>query len=158
LFGLGIKLTEQKWTKTIKSILKKKGKRNGFDLNNSEKKIEIKKGLSVKPDVVWSKNGKFRYIFEIDTGARDIYPKTIYGSILSGIILAKFKEATLIEITPRSPNGKKAKLIVELLKEYFGHSLPVYVIEVGRISGKFQYENMHKSLTEDLRKIGIDPL
>lgn len=64
--------------------LKKLGKNRGFVTDESGKELKDlkQKGYKIRPDVVWNKDGKIKYVFEVDKGAYDNYPKTIYGSVL----------------------------------------------------------------------------
>ncbi len=108
------------------------GKNRGFKINESGKELSElkKKGYRIKPDVVWKKDGKIRYIFEVDRGAYDNYPKTIYGSMLVGIILSKFYDCTFYEITFKSPNSKKVMRILKLFKKYVIDSKKIKLIIV----------------------------
>jgi len=148
-------MTETKWTRYIRIALINKGKQLEYDTTLSNKDNIIEAGdysVKLRPDIVWSKHSTIRYIFEIDTGARDVYQKTIYGSILSGIVMAKQRNAVFIEVVPRSPSGKKALAIVEILKNEF-ESLPTFhTVQIGRISGKCMKENIQKALTKELKK------
>ena len=119
--------------------------------------------ISLRPDVVWSKNGNYRIIFEIDTGSRDKYQKSIYGSMLSGVILSKEKKAKFVQIVPRSPRGTKgsaekakriAKIIRKELKELIGPRR-ILVVDVPRRKGKYSKEHIQKSLTKELRNAGL---
>jgi hypothetical protein len=75
-------------------------------------------------------------IFEIDQYSRDQYQKTIFGSILQGLILAKQKNAKFVEIVPKNTkNGRKARDVSRILKEQF-NDLPEFCVIQVRKSGK----------------------
>jgi len=118
------------WTVAVQNGLKKQGKDRNFDADLSGTKMEItggKKPLDVRPDIVWSRNGKIGIVFEIDQFKQG-YKKTIYGSMLQGLVLAKQKGARFIEIVPRDENGKKACIISAVLKNEFKEALPEFCV------------------------------
>lgn len=149
---------EGDWTKSVKKTLKAKGKQAGFSVPQREKAFVLG-GLKIQPDVVWYKNGRINCIFEIDIFNGGYYQKTIYGSMLSGIVMAKNYKAKFVEIVQnKTQNGKKAVQITKLLKEQFGSSLPdIVVIKVGAHSGNWKEENLHKETTKKLEEFGIIP-
>lgn len=148
-------MTQSEWTTHITKVLRNKAKREHYDCSNFEETLEVD-GLRIRPDVIWSKNGKRCVIFEIDTGAGDTSQKSIYGSILSGIVLAKRYRCIFIEITPKCQAGEKAEFISKIIKKIFRDSLPTfYTLQISRLSGKCVYENIQKSITTELKNLGI---
>lgn len=142
-----------KWTTMVKKVLRNKGKQFGYEKQLSEERKVMTKGLNIQPDVLWIKRDKLKVIFEIDTFSRGDYQKTIFGSMLSGIVFAKIKNAKFIEIVPRGDkNSKKAKLIAKLFKKYFHRT--IYVIEVPRNQ---RYRHMQYNLTKELKRNHIIP-
>ena len=150
-------MTESNWTKYIRKALINKGKNLRYETNKSNKNIHIKNSEPIRPDIVWKKDDKIKIVFEIDTGARDIYPKTIYGSMITGILLAKQKNCKFVEVTPKGSNGKKATSLLKLINSQFQKVPKSYVVQIGRLSGKDSEKNIQKSLTKELKKIRLIP-
>jgi hypothetical protein len=126
------------WTRSLQSELKKRGPKEGYDIiSNQDVEIAERDAvLKVRPDVAWTKNGKLEIIFEIDQYSRDQYQKTIFGSMLQGLILAKQKSAKFVEIVPKNTeNGRKAHVVSRILKEEF-NDLPEFCVIQVRKSDK----------------------
>lgn len=121
---------EGKHHSLVKEELKKLGTNREYDTSNSGNEIPSlrKKGYKIKPDVIWEKDNRIQYIFEIDQGARGNYPKTIYGSMLTGIILSKIYDSVFYEITFSASNSEKVKKILELYKKYILNSDKIRLI------------------------------
>src|SRR3989344_8548246 len=84
------------------AVLKKLGRDRGFETGKSNKTLKEfkeKENYEIRPDVVWEKDGKIKCIFEVDKGAYDKYPKTIFGSMLGGIVLSKYMKCVFYEVT-----------------------------------------------------------
>lgn len=141
------------WTTIVRDVLRNKGKQLHYDRQNIEERLTLVKGLNIQPDVLWIKNNKIKVIFEIDAFTRGEYQKTIFGSMLSGIVLAEVKNAKFIEIVPKGArNSQKAKLIAKLFKKYFHRN--IYVIEVPRNQ---RYRHMQYNLSKELKRNHIIP-
>lgn len=158
-------MAETRWTSLIKKALLAKGEQLGYDTSNSNKKITLKTeegDYEIRPDVVWEIDNKKKVIFEIDTGAYGNYPKTIFGSMLTGILMAKKFECTFVEIIPRlsnksNDNSFKAKKIASLFKKSF-ESPKFFILDMGyNPSKKWAYENIHKNITSKLKKFKLIP-
>jgi hypothetical protein len=127
----------QDWTRILQLYLKNRGRREGYDIKLGEE-MEIlskKESLKVRPDVIWTKDGKPEIIFEIDQFTRGNYQKTIYGSMLQGLVFAKQEGARFVEIVPNTENGRKACTISEILKEQY-ENLPEFCVIPVRKSNK----------------------
>jgi hypothetical protein len=121
----------QCWTYAIQQKLKKIGKEKGYKTNRSGKDIPMSKGkkdFTVRPDIIWEKDGRIEMIFEIDQFTKPGYSKTIYGSMLQGLLLAKHYTAKFIEIVPKDENGRKACMISEKLENMFKAALPQFCV------------------------------
>jgi hypothetical protein len=141
------------WTNMVRDVLRNKGKQFGYEKQLIEERKAMTKGLNVQPDVLWIKNNKIKVIFEIDTFSRGDYQKTIFGSMLSGIVFAEIKNAKFVELVPKGdPSSQKAKLIAKLFKKYFHRT--IYVIEVPRNQ---RYRHIHYNLTKELELNHIIP-
>ena len=143
----------QYWTDAVQRELRKKGKDFGYNVNLSGKEMEIigsKEPLKVRPDIVWSKDGKAKIIFEIDQFIKPGYDKTIYGSMLQGLVLAKQKGARFVEIVPKDENGWKACMMSEILRKQFKENMPEFcVIRVRKSKAK---ESADRHAKYDLKR------
>jgi len=118
----------QDWTDILQKELELRGQKEGFETKpNKETKIE--NALKVKPDMMWIKDGKTEIIFEIDQFPVN-YQKTVYGSMLQGLVLAKQQGAKFVEIVPNDRVGKKAHIIAEILKNQFNDLPEFHVLKV----------------------------
>lgn len=128
-FGLKvIDMRAQDWTDILQKELELRGQKEGFETKpNKETKIE--NALKVKPDMMWIKDGKTEIIFEIDQFPVN-YQKTVYGSMLQGLVLAKQQGAKFVEIVPNDRVGKKAHIIAEILKNQFNDLPEFHVLKV----------------------------
>jgi len=121
----------QKWTDAVQRELRKKGEDFGYDVDLSGTEFVItgsKKPFKVRPDIVWSRDGKARIFFEIDQFSKIGYDKTIYGSMLKGLVLAKQEGARFVEIVPNDENGWKACMMSEILKKQFKEEMPEFCV------------------------------
>ena len=149
-------MSETRWTTEIKRIIRNKGEQAGFNVDKQfEERLNIN-GLKIQPDVIWRKENRVRCVFEIDTFSNDYYAKTIFGSILGGIIMARVKDAEFIEIVKnRTHNGSRAEQMIELIKRYLGSLPKIHCILVPEYYGRFRYENTQKFLTKKFQNEGI---
>jgi len=124
----------KEWTATLIDELKLRCKREGYKIREP-KLMEIKidsnrKPLRIIPDSVWVKNNGSTIIFEINQFTGGNYQKTIYGSMLQGLILAKQIGAMFVEIVTKDKNGEKASTICETLKHQYKDLPRFHVIQV----------------------------
>jgi hypothetical protein len=121
----------QDWTEAVQRKLKKLGKEKGYGTGKSGKRISMpdgKKDFKMQPDVVWEMDGKIKVIFEIDQFPKQGYIKTICGSILQGMLFAKYYAAKFVEIVPNDENGRKACRISAKFKNMFEEALPQFCV------------------------------
>lgn len=147
----------QDWTRILQSYLRNRGPKEGYNIGRAEMEIVSKKGsLKVRPDIVWTtKDGKPKIIFEIDQFTRGNYQKTIYGSMLQGLVLAKPEGARFVEIVPNTENGRKACTISEILKEQYENLPEFYVIPVRKSNKPSAPRHAIYHLKKQLEKVGI---
>jgi hypothetical protein len=140
----------QHWTKAVQKELDTLGQKMGYEIESGkEMRVETAKdSLKVRPDIVWWKNGEPKIIFEIDQFSRG-YQKTIYGSLLQGLVLAKHKGAKFVEIVPNDTSGEKACRISEILKMEF-NDLPEFTVIKTRKSEALDSADRHAKY--DLKK------
>jgi hypothetical protein len=123
----------KEWTNNVQLVLGTLGKEYGmFEFSSdhdlgSGATVELGNGLRIRPDVLWKdQDDKIKVIFEIDTCPSTSYPKTIYGSMLGGILLAKENNAEFVEVLRGGKNiSKKAEIIAELFKKHFNEKMNV---------------------------------
>ncbi len=135
------------WTNMVRDAL-----RNMCNKQSHEERLKLNTGLSIQPDVLWKdKNEKIKVVFEIDSFTRGDYQKTIFGSMFSGVILAKEKNVKFVEIVPKgAKNSKKAKQIAKSFKKHFHEN--IYVIE---IPNNRNYRHIQYNLKNELSRLGI---
>ena len=155
-------MAEHKWTLMIRKILVNKGKLKGYEVD-SDKQQDLKTpkdNYKIRPDIIWKKDGKIKAIFEIDTGAYGIYPKTIFGSMLTGILMAKKYNCKFVEVVRRdsrkeADNSYKAEKIASLFKSQF-KSPNIYVLPITiDHTKKYGTKNIQKQITSRLKEFKI---
>lgn len=156
-------MAEGNWSEIVRKAVINKGISNGFDVSQSNRQLDIhttQGSLAIRPDVIWKKGNKIKYIFEIDTGAYGNYQKTIFGSLLTGILLAKKYDCVFVEIVRKessalNDNSKKAKKIESLFKQFY-KSPKFHVISVGHdVKKRWAYEDIQKDISKKLKALKI---
>ena len=110
-----------------------------------------KKGYRIKPDVIWEMGERIKYIFEVDKGAYDNYPKTIYGSMLTGIILSKIYDCVFWEVTFKSKNSEKVKKVLELFKKNIFNSNRIRLIILPYRDSNSAERNYYYGLSKEIK-------
>ena len=139
------------WTDTLQKELELRGQKESYE-TKPNKEIKIENTLKVKPDMMWIKDGKIEMIFEIDQFPVN-YQKTIYGSMLQGLVLAKQQGAKFVEIVPNDRVGEKARIIAEILKNQFNDLPEFHVLKVRKSDKPSAMRHAQYHLKTQLDKI-----
>ena len=146
------------WSWNVQAVLRTVGKELGMfrfisDTDTGfEESVDLKNGLRIRPDVLWKdSDGRIKVIFEIDTYSSTSYPKTIYGSMLGGIIMAKEMEAEFVEVVREGMKiSRKAELIAELFNKHFKERINIIEAPDTTDIGK-----MSDHIVEELQRLEI---
>lgn len=158
-------MSESEWTSIVKKQIRHKGDLLGYDKQTSfEECITFANNLKIKPDVLWVKNNRIYYMFEIDMHPSENYQKTIFGSMFSGVLLTKVKKVKgtfrnltigkntkFVEVVLKGvENSKKARQGADLFRKYF--DTRIYIVEIPMRNGIYKKANMQHVLTNELKR------
>ena len=149
------KQATKQWTDNVTKALKNKGEKNGgYDVSLSNKTLPSKYLPNTRPDVVWQKGRRLRYLFELDQHGSN-YQKTIYGSMLRGLILAQEFDLHFVQVIPNDErHAMKIQQTLQAFKKLF-HFKKADVLAIPRRAGHYSYDNIQWEVLKGLRQLRI---